>query len=69
MPNNQKKITLNELSLADVFNTRLDQETWQTNDEKALRGRLITLFQQAISEVKSLDHKHTEEQVKPEVER
>ena len=69
MPNNQKKITLNELSLADVFNTRLDQETWQTNDEKALRGRLIILFQQAISEVKSLDHKHTEEQVKPEVER
>jgi len=53
MPNNQKKITLNELSLTDVFNTRIAQENWQTDAEQALKERLTTLFQQAVSEVQS----------------
>jgi len=68
MPNNQKKITLNELSLTDVFNTRLDQENWQTDEEQALKGRLITLFQQAISQVNFSDNKAAQRQVKPEDE-
>jgi len=66
MPNNQKKITLSELSLTDVFNTRLDQENWQTDEEQALKGRLITLFKQTISEVKSSNKKHAQTQVKLE---
>jgi exonuclease SbcD len=66
MPNNQKKITLNELSLTDVFNTRLDQENWQTDEEQALKGRLMTLFKQTISEVKFSDNKSAREQLKPE---
>ena len=61
-----KKITLSELSLTDVFNTRLDQENWQTDEEQALKGRLITLFKQTISEVKSSNKKHAQTQVKLE---
>ena len=53
MPNNQKKITLNELSLEDVFETRLAQEHWQTDDELSRKDRLTLLFQQAVEEVKS----------------
>ena len=66
MPNNQKKITLNELSLTDVFNTRLDQENWQTDEEQALKGRLITLFQKAISQVKFSDNNAAQRKVKSE---
>ena len=51
MPNNQKKITLNELTLTDVFNTRLDQESWQTEEELARKSRLKVLFQQAVCDV------------------
>ncbi len=53
MPNSQKKITLNELSLDDVFNTRLEQELWQTGEELARKERLTTLFKQAVDEVNS----------------
>ena len=53
MPEHQKKITLNELSLEDVFETRLAQEHWQTDDELARKDRLTVLFQQAVDEVKS----------------
>ena len=55
MPNNQKKITLSELSMEDVFAARLDQETWQTDGELARKQRLTVLFQQAVSEVRSND--------------
>ena len=51
MPNNQTKITLNELSLADVFETRLAQETWQSDEEVARHARLNTLFTQAVAQV------------------
>ncbi|MCJ8319855.1 MAG: exonuclease subunit SbcD [Colwellia sp.] len=64
MPNNQKKITLNELSLMDVFNTRIDQEDWRTEEDLSLKSRLTTLFQQAVSEVESLNQSSKEEQVK-----
>lgn len=68
MPNNQKKITLNELSLMDVFNTRIDQENWQTDEEQLLKSRLTTLFQQAVSDVESSDNQGKETLVKPEGE-
>jgi len=68
MPNNQKKITLSELSLMDVFNTRIEQEDWQTDEEQLLKLRLTTLFQQAVSEVESLERPNKEEPVKPEGE-
>ncbi|NQY36487.1 MAG: exonuclease subunit SbcD [Alteromonadaceae bacterium] len=53
MPEHQKKITLNELSLDDVFETRLAQEHWDSDDELARKDRLTLLFQQAVDEVKS----------------
>ena len=53
MPHNQKKITLDELTLEDVFNERLNKETWQTTDELERKTRLTTLFKKAVEEVKS----------------
>jgi len=53
MPANAKKITLNELTLEDVFETRMAQENWQTEDEIARKKRMSILFQQAIEQVKN----------------
>jgi len=53
MPASQKKITLNELTLEDVFETRMAQENWQTEDEIARKKRMSILFKQAIEQVKS----------------
>jgi len=52
MPNNQKKITLNELSLEDVFNSRLEQEPWESEQELHRKKRLTELFKQAAEQVK-----------------
>jgi exonuclease SbcD len=51
MPESQKKITLNELSLGDVFETRLLQENWQTEKEVTQRVRLEQMFAQTIEQV------------------
>jgi exonuclease SbcD len=51
MPNNQKKITLNELTLEDVFSARLEKENWQNEDEKARKKRISTLFKQTVEQV------------------
>lgn len=51
MPNSQKKVTLNELTLEDVFATRLDKETWQTEQEEERKQRLYQLFTQALEQV------------------
>jgi exonuclease SbcD len=51
MPESQKKITLNELSLSDVFETRLHQESWQTEKEISQKVRLGKMFAQAIEQV------------------
>jgi len=53
MPASQKKITLNELTLEDVFETRMAQENWQTEDEIARKKRMSILFKQVIEQVKS----------------
>jgi len=55
----QDQSTLNELSLDDVFNSRLNQESWQENEEgiteQALerKKQLKTLFKQTVEQVLS----------------
>ncbi|GHE91030.1 exonuclease subunit SbcD [Thalassotalea profundi] len=51
MVSHEKKITLNELSLTDVFETRLAEEHWQTQEEVARKERLQTLFAQVVEQV------------------
>jgi hypothetical protein len=53
MPNTEANVTLNELSLQDVFNSRLAQEQWQTDEELLTKQRLSNLFAQAIEQVQS----------------
>ena len=55
MATNQKKITLNELSLSDVFNARMEQEPWETDEELTRKERMTVLFEQAVDQVKSND--------------
>ena len=59
MPNVKANITLSELSLEDVFNSRLAQEQWQTDEELLKKQRLSNLFAQAVEQVQ-LD-KNTDE--------
>jgi exonuclease SbcD len=51
MPESQKKITLNELSLSEVFATRLLQENWQTDLEVNQKVRLEKMFAQTLEQV------------------
>ncbi|MBA6233937.1 MULTISPECIES: exonuclease subunit SbcD [unclassified Colwellia] len=51
MPESQKKITLNELSLSEVFATRLLQENWQTDLEVNQKIRLEKMFAQTLEQV------------------
>ncbi|MBA6263746.1 exonuclease subunit SbcD [Colwellia sp. Bg11-12] len=51
MPESQKKITLNELSLSEVFTTRLLQENWQTDLEVNQKIRLEKMFAQTLEQV------------------
>ncbi|AOW78657.1 exonuclease SbcCD subunit D [Colwellia sp. PAMC 20917] len=67
MPESQKKITLNELSLAEVFSTRLQQENWQTDTEISQKDRLEKMFAQTLEQVQqqnTTSEKHSE---KPQV--
>jgi len=57
MPAGQKKTTLNELSLKDVFASRLAQENWQSDKELAQKLRLEEMFAQALEQVQ---HRSTE---------
>jgi len=68
MPNNQKKITLSELSLDEVFNTRLEQENWHTEDELARKERLSILFKQAVNQVESSESVEALSSIKSEGE-
>ena len=51
MVESENKVTLNELSLTDVFETRLAGESWQTEDELARKERLKGLFLQVVEQV------------------
>jgi len=53
MPESQKKITLNELSLSDVFETRLQQENWQTDMEISQKVRLEEMFAQTLEQLQA----------------
>lgn len=47
------KITLDELTIADVFQTRLEEEVWQTENELARKQRMNHLFLTTVSQVES----------------
>lgn len=51
MAQQQDKITLGELSLQEVFNERLAQETWQSEQEEQQQVRLTQLFSQVVEEM------------------
>ena len=50
MPSHQKKITLNELTLDEVFESRLANESWETEEQKDLKTRITHLFKYAAEE-------------------
>lgn len=52
MPSHQKKITLNELSLDEVFESRLANENWETEEQKDRKTRITHLFHHAVEEAK-----------------
>jgi len=52
MPSHQKKITLNELSLDEVFESRLANENWETEEQKSRKTRMTHLFKVAVEQAK-----------------
>ncbi|MGB1262416.1 MAG: exonuclease subunit SbcD [Cognaticolwellia sp.] len=44
MPSHEKKITLSELSAQEVFDARLAQEQWQSDEELQRKNRLNSLY-------------------------
>mgnify|MGYP000583789391 CR=1 FL=1 len=44
MPSHEKKITLSELSVQEVFDARLAQEQWQSDDQLQRKTRLNSLY-------------------------
>ena len=44
MPSHEKKITLSELSVQDVFDARMEIEPWETNEQQARKVRLNSLY-------------------------
>jgi DNA repair protein SbcD/Mre11 len=54
MVSTEEKITLDELKVSDVFQTRLEEETWQSDNELARKKRLSHLFLNTVSQVESV---------------
>jgi exonuclease SbcD len=52
MPSHQKKITLNELSLDEVFESRLANENWETEEQQERKTRITHLFKHAVEQAK-----------------
>jgi len=44
MPSHEKKITLSELSVQDVFDARMELESWQSDEQQQRRIRLNSLY-------------------------
>lgn len=44
MPSHEKKVTLSELSVQEVFEARLALEPWQTEDQQQRKARLNNLY-------------------------
>jgi len=55
MPEQQKKVTLNELTINDVFTERLAQEEWPDEQEQQQKNRLEQLFVKIHQDVLSED--------------
>jgi len=55
MPNEEKE-TLNELSVGDVFERRLNEETWESEDDKQRAERLMLVFKQVVIELAEEEH-------------
>jgi exonuclease SbcD len=49
----ESKVTLDELKITDVFQTRMDEEVWQSESELARKDRLNDLFLNTVSQVES----------------
>src|SRR5690606_39666364 len=45
--------TLSELSIQDVFERRLEQETWETDEEQQRAARLRQSFYQVVAELEA----------------
>ena len=48
---NEEKETLNELSVHEVFERRLDEEIWESDADKERVGRLRSMFKQVVFEL------------------
>ncbi|MEW6991683.1 exonuclease subunit SbcD [Colwelliaceae bacterium 6441] len=53
MTTSKTKVTLEELKISDVFETRINEENWQTEQELARKVRLNDLFLNTVSQVES----------------
>ncbi|MDT0605239.1 exonuclease subunit SbcD [Thalassotalea castellviae] len=53
MITSEAKVTLDELKVADVFQTRLAEETWLSDEEIARKQRVNELFLTTVSQVES----------------
>jgi exonuclease SbcD len=53
MPSEQQKATLNELTLEQVFDARLDFEDWPGEQSQQQRQRITQLFHQAVQDVQA----------------
>jgi len=62
MSQNSSQITLNELTVDEVFEARVANENWQETDELERKERLTTLFHQYVDKVTHTDEAHDKEQ-------
>jgi len=51
MSPSEDKTTLSELTLAEVFEKRLEAETWESDEQIAQKHRIINIFQQLVMAV------------------
>lgn len=58
MPINEKKITLNELSVQDVFDARIELEDWHSEEQLARKQRLNNLYQTIAENIQLGDKEH-----------
>ena len=62
MPSHEKKVTLSELSVKDVFDARLALEQWQSDDQQQLKARLNSLYLDIAEQTQLTSTSHKVEQ-------
>jgi len=62
MSKSSNQITLNELTVDEVFEARVANENWQAADELERKGRLTTLFHQYVEKVSHTSEADDKEQ-------